>query len=288
VTAADAVLPADLRSRVLDAARRARTAGVTVPAVPVISPVDAFGRAAGALYRTLRGLDAADWRRPTLRDLDVQGLVGHLTGVEEDVQRCLAGDPAVAEAEHVASTQAAAIRQAHQRPAQTIAEWRRAVSRTLSLLAVQVHDDLGAWVALHGITLPLHALLVVRAFELWTHENDIRVVSSLPLSAPDPSTLQLMTTLVAALLPTVASRAGLPGPARLHLVLTGPGGGTWDLEIDGDTRPEPATMSIVTDAVGFCRLAADRVTPAQLAVSTSGDRDQAAGVLAAAALLALD
>jgi len=98
VTAADPVLPADLRSRVLDAARRARAAGDTVPAVPVISPVDAFGRAAGALYRTLRGLDDADWRRPTLRDLDVQGLVGHLTGVEEDVQRCLAGDPAVAEA----------------------------------------------------------------------------------------------------------------------------------------------------------------------------------------------
>ena len=286
MTAAEPVLPTGLRSRVLDAARRARTAGVTVPAVPVISPVDAFSRAAGALYRTLRGLDAADWRRPTLRDLDVQGLVGHLTGVEEDVQRCLAGDPAVAEAEHVASTQAAAIRQADHRPAQTIAEWRRAVTRTLALLATR--DDLGAWVALHGIGLPLHALLVVRAFELWTHENDIRVVSSLPLSAPDPSTLQLMTTLVAGLLPTVAGRAGLPGPARLHLVLTGPGGGTWDLEIDGDTRPEPAKMSIVTDAVGFCRLAADRVTPAQLAVFTSGDRDQAAGVLAATALLALD
>jgi len=286
VTAADPVLPADLRSRVLDAARRARAAGDTVPAVPVISPVDAFGRAAGALYRTLRGLDDADWRRPALRDLDVQGLVGHLTGVEEDVQRCLAGDPAVAEAEHVASTQAAAIRQAHHRPAQTIAEWRRTVSRTLALLATR--DDLGAWVALHGITLPLHALLVVRAFELWTHENDIRLVSRLPLSAPDPSTLRLMTTLVAGLLPAVAAGAGLPGPARLHLVLTGPGGGTWDLEIDGDTRPEPATMSIVTDAVGFCRLAADRVTPAQLTVLTSGDRDQAAGVLAATALLALD
>jgi len=286
VTAADPALPADLRSRVLDAARRARAAGDTVPAVPVISPVDAFGRAAGALYRTLRGLDDADWRRPTLRDLDVQGLVGHLTGVEEDVQRCLAGDPAVAEAEHVASTQAAAIRQAHLRPAQTIAEWRRTVSRTLALLATR--DDLGAWVAMHGTRLPLHALLVVRAFELWTHENDIRLVSRLPLSAPDPSTLRLMTALVAGLLPTVAAGAGLPGPARLHLVLTGPGGGTWDLEIDGDARPEPATMSIVTDAVGFCRLAADRVTPAQLTVLTSGDREQAAGVLAATALLALD
>ena len=47
-----------------------------------------------------------------LRDLDVQGLVGHLTGVEEDVQRCLAGDPSVGQADHVESTQLAADRQA--------------------------------------------------------------------------------------------------------------------------------------------------------------------------------
>src|SRR5215469_767764 len=279
------VLPTGLRERVIAAALRARAAGRPDPVPEAISPAEALSRAADAFHGLLLELPDADWARPALRDLDVQGLVGHLTGVEEDVQRCLAGDPAVAEAEHVASTQAAAIRQAHHRAAQTLAEWRRAVSRTLALLAVR--DDLDALVALHGIQLPLHALLVVRAFELWTHENDIRLVSRLPLSTPDPSTLRLMTSLVAGLLPIAADRAGLPGPARLHLVLTGPGGGTWDVEIGGDTRPEPAEMSIVTDAVGFCRLAADRVTPAQLAVLTTGDRDQAAGVLAATATLAL-
>ena len=286
MTAAEPVLPADLRSRVLDAARRARAAGETVPAVPAISPVDAFARAAGALHRTLRALDAADWRRPALRDLNVHGLVGHLTGVEEDVQRCLAGDPAVAAAEHVASTQAAASRQAGQRPAQTIAEWRRAVSRTLALLADR--GNLGAWVAVYGQRLPLHALLVVRAFELWTHESDIRRATGRPLTVPDPSTLRLMTTLVAELLPGAAGLAGLSGPARLHLVLTGPGGGTWDLEIAGDGSPKPAEVGIVTDATAFCRLAANRVTPAELAPQISGDSEQAAGVLAATSLLALD
>lgn len=283
---AEPVLPADLRSRVLDAARRARAAGETVPAVPVITQVDAFARAAGALHRTLRTLDAADWRRQALRDLNVQGLVGHLTGVEEDVQRCLAGDPAVAVAEHVASTQAAASRQAGQRPAQTLAEWRRAVSRTLALLADL--DDLSTWVAVYSRQLPLHALLVARAFELWTHESDIRRACGLPLTVPDPPTLRLMTTLVAWLLPLVAGGAGLAGPARLHLVLTGQGGGTWDLEIGGDTRPELAEVSITTDAVSFCRLASARVTAAEVAPQISGDHQQAAGVLAATATLALD
>ncbi len=59
-------LPADLRARVLDASRRARAAGQPVPAVPAISPADAHRRAADALYRTLRALDAGDWRwRPS-------------------------------------------------------------------------------------------------------------------------------------------------------------------------------------------------------------------------------
>jgi hypothetical protein len=44
----------------------------------------------------------------------------------------------------------------------------------------------------------------------------------------------------------------------------------------------------VTDAVGFCRLAGNRVTPAELDVHITGDSGRAAGVLAAATTLALD
>ena len=226
----------------------------------------------------------------------MQGLVGHLTGVEDDVRRCLAGDPAVSLAGHVESTQAAAARQAGRDPALTLAEWQDAVSRTLTLVAARGQDGLDTGVALHGMQLPLRALLVVRAFELWVHENDIRQAASLPLAVPDPSVLSLMTRLAARLLPGAAVRAGMPGPGRLHLVLTGPGGGTWDLEWDPEwdpetasaARPGPAEASIVADAVGFCRLVSDRMTPAELDPYISGDRDQAAGVLTAAATLALD
>ena len=42
---------------------------------------------------------------------------------------------------------------------------------------------------------------MVRAFELWTHENDIRRAAGLPASVPDPATLRLMTELVAGVLP---------------------------------------------------------------------------------------
>ena len=103
-------LPAGLRERVITASLLARAAGQPVPAVPAISGAEAFGRAADAFYRLLAALDERDWARPALRDLDVQGLTGHLIGVEEDIQRALAGDPAMAGADHVASTQDVAIR----------------------------------------------------------------------------------------------------------------------------------------------------------------------------------
>ena len=277
------VLPPGLRDRVLAASLRARDAGRPVPDAPQIAPAEAFSRAASAFYAVLCSLDDDDdgWRTPVLRGLDVQGLVGHLIGVEEDVHRALAGDPDVADAEHVESTQAAALDQATRRPAQTRADWRRAVDRTLDLVRPA---DARSRVAVHGLRLSADALLVVRAFELWTHENDIRRAVGWAPSVPDPSTLRLMTDLAARLLPHAG--AALPEPVDVRLVLTGPGGGTWDVTMG--SPPAAASVAIVTDAVGFCRLAANRVAPADLDVSVTGDPARAAAVLAAATTLALD
>jgi uncharacterized protein (TIGR03083 family) len=281
------LLPAGLRERVIAAALLARAAGRPDPVPEPISPEEGFRRAADAFHELLRELPDADWARPALRDLDVQGLVGHLTGVEEDVQRCLAGDPAVAAAEHVASTQAAAVRQAGRTPAQTRAEWRRAAERTIELARA---CDLDAEMAVHGLRIPLSLLLVVRAFELWVHDNDIRQALGLPPSVPDPATLGLMTEVAARLLPHAAARSGVDEPMSLHLVLTGPGGGTWDVPIGtgGTSSTEPADVVIVSDAVDFCRLVANRADPAGLDLHITGDAELAAAVLAAASVLALD
>jgi uncharacterized protein (TIGR03083 family) len=281
------VVPAGLRERVIAAALLARAAGRPDPVPEPISPDEAYRRSADAFARLLRALPDADWARPALRDLDVQGLVGHLTGVEEDVQRCLAGDPAVAVADHVASTQAAAVRQAGRPPAQTREEWRRAADRTIELARA---CDPGAEVAVHGLCIPLSLLLVVRAFELWVHDNDIRTAAALPPSAPDPATLSLMTEVAALLLPHAAARTGVDEPTSLHLVLTGPGGGTWDVAIGRGREggAEPADVVIVADAVDFCRLVANRAAPAGLDLHIAGDAARAAAVLAAAPVLALD
>src|SRR5262249_53872791 len=139
-------LPVGLRERVLEASLRARPPGHPVPSPAEISPVEAFDRAADAFYGLLCALGDADWAKPALRGLDVQGLTGHLIGVEEDMHRCLAGDVAVAETDHVESTQRAAARQAGRLPAKTRAEWRRAADHTLNL--VRACGNLGSEVAI--------------------------------------------------------------------------------------------------------------------------------------------
>lgn len=307
MTAADrhpAALPAGLRQRVMTASLLARGAGQPVPAVPAISGAEAFGRAADAFYGLLAGLDEHDWARPALRGLDVQGLTGHLIGVEEDMQRGLAGDPAVAGADHVESTQDSATRQAGRSPALTMRDWRLAADRTLAeARTAEAGADVGAGadggrdgrIAVHGMRLPLDDLLVVRAFELWVHENDIRRCAGLVPSVPDPPVLRLMSDLAVRMLPYAAARSGLRERVGVHLVLTGPGGGTWDVTVgqepDGQEPAEQGPgqdVAIVTEAVGFCQLAANRTTPAELGPHVTGDAGCAAEVLAAASTLALD
>ena len=279
--------PAGLRERVLAGALEARTGGRALPHVPEISPVEAFGRAADAFLGLLTALPADAWRTPVLRDLDVQGLVGHLSGVEADVQRALDGDPGVADADHVGSTQPAAEREAGRPPEDTRRTWRAAAERTLARVS---GADLDAVVRLHGMRLPLGALLVVRAFELWTHENDIRHVAGLPGRVPDTATLRLMTDLAARMLPFGVAQIADDLPlADVHLVLTGPGGGTWDVVLgDRPAAPAASDVAIVADAVRFCRLVADRISPAELGAHVTGPSALASTVLSGAAALALD
>jgi uncharacterized protein (TIGR03083 family) len=258
-----------------------------VPDVPVIAPPEAFSRATDAFLGLLAALPDDAWRTPVLRDLDVQGLVGHLTGVEDDVRRAIAGDPDVAGADHVASTQPAAERQAGRSPEATRREWRTAADRTLAAVA---RADLAALTPMHGMRLSLGALLVVRAFELWIHENDIRGVVGLSPSVPDPATLRLMTELAVGLLPhgVALVRSDVP-PVDVHLVLTGAGGGTWDVAVGPRTAATPAPeVGIVADAVDFCRLVADRIGPVGLRANVTGAAEHAATVFAGAAALALD
>ena len=268
-------LPIALRERVMAASLLARGVGQTVPAVPEISADEAFARAAEAFYALLGTLGEQGWKTEALRGLDVQELVGHLTGVELDTHRALAGDPAVADAEHVESTQGSAVRQAGRSPAETLDEWRRAADHTLELVRApdgdRATDGCAGRIAVHGIRLPLDDLLVVRAFELWVHDNDIRRAVGLPPSVPDPPVLRLMSDLAARMLPYAAARMGLP-PADVRLVLTGTGGGTWDVTIGEEAAGREKDLAVLPILRRTLRLTRRLARPARRRPETGGRR----------------
>lgn len=297
-------LPAGLRERVLERSRGVRSPGRATPEPEPISEVEAFRRTASSLASLLGSLTPDQWRQPALRGLDVQQLIGHLIGVEEDVQRALTGDASVAEVDHVASSEPSISRQSGQPVEHTLRSWVAAVSRTTDLADAADPD---AGVAVHTLRLTVRTLCVVRAFELWTHENDIRRALGLAQSRPDASTLTVMTRLAASLMPLAAAGCGLSDPVALRLVLTGPGGGTWQLSLgrsatalpgvpapaasQATRRPadlEPAAVGIVADAAAFCSLVANRIAPEELDSYVTGDLERVRAILEAATTLALD
>ena len=117
-------------------------------------------------------------------------------------------------------------------------------------------------------------LLVVRVFELWTHDNDLRRAVGLDRVEPDADRLWMMTRTV---MPVVERIGG----DRLRIVLTGAGGGVWPAS--GDEVAE-----IALDAVAFCRRVANRVSLDELDVDISGDFAAANALLDELATLALD
>ena len=281
--------PAGLRDRVVASATAGRPPGEPSEIPPDITSVEVFGRTVDSLAGLLAGLTAAEWARPALRHHDVQGVIGHLVGVEADFQRRLAGEPAQPlDADHIASTEAAASAQAGRPPEDTRAEWVAATAATAERLARTDRAAFDAPVALYGVTLSLERWLLVRAFEMWTHEEDIRRAIGRPLLAPEPERLSPMTRLAVTLLPAGLSRADLSHPGCMaRLVLTGGGGGTWSVPLGPDATP-PADVRVVMDAADFCRVIADRYDPARVGVLIVGRQSLADDLFAAAAALAFD
>jgi uncharacterized protein (TIGR03083 family) len=284
-----------LRARVVTGALAARSAGRPARPVPVVTSLEAFRRTVDSLDAVLAGLAPEEWARPALRDLDVQGLVGHLIGVEREFQARVGSNPASAvEAHHVGSTQAAADAEAGRPPASTHRDWLAMTVRTIDRVEAAASPE--APVTMHGVTLPLDQWLVVRSFEMWTHEEDVRRAVGRPLLAPETARLALMTQLAVSLLPTGMARAGRATAGRAtagratagrsaRLVLTGDGGGTWQIPpADGST----ADVRIVVDCVTFCRLVANRHAPTDAAAVITGDQALADDVFAGAAALAFD
>ena len=259
--------PAGLRDRVLTAARAVRPPLPAAPAEaaePYLWQVVEFGALLG-------GLSAAHWRAPTPSGRTVQDLVLHLAGNDHNVSADL-GD------------------RAGPRPGDAIHVWREQTDRLLQTIGRADDALLAQPVRLAGkapLQRPLREALVQRAFETWTHGDDIRTAINLPTMAPAPEHLARIVGFGLQLLPAAMDAAGRGHPgAAVRLELTGPGGADHlvPLSVRG-TDPPRVVGAVRMPADRFGRLMAGRVTVTEAAAVRTGDRAAGLDLLTVAATL---
>ena len=235
----------------------------------------AFGRAVDDVRRTLASLGAAHWSRPAVNGLTVGELVGHLIGTQFAMAAELGLRRAVSDATgHIEKTREWINTAVRLTPGEAADEFARSSRVVTSHLATLDAAGLSAPAHFGPILADVRFLLVGRVFELWTHDNDLRMAVGLQRVEPDRERLWMMTR-------TVMPLVRIVGNPAIRIVLTGPGGGVWPAE--GDEVAE-----IAVDAAAFCRRIANRITVDDLPAEIDGDEGAAHDTLSALAGLALD
>ncbi len=282
--------PAELRGRVLGEARRRRPPGRPVHAPTPCSPQEAYERTVADFAALLAGLEAEDWQQPAHEDHGtVKDLVAHLVGVERLSLGWLdpehPSDEGV-DVDHLTATRPAIDEFHDTDPIGVAARWERAA---WAVAEVARRGDPGRPVHFHDLVGDVGALLVMRTFELWAHGMDIALATGRPLPALDDERMAMMSGRLMAALPLALAFRGTPVPqARVRFVLTGRAGGTYDVPFGAPGTQPPVTLTLVTDAVAICRVAARRLPVADLPVTADGDHALAGAVLAAVDAFARD
>ena len=115
--------------------------------------------------------------------------------------------------------------------------------------------------------------LVIRAFETWTHHDDIRRALGREEAHPAPAVVRTMADLSMRSLPLAMASRGTSHPDRTaRLVLTGAGGGEWTVACGpADAHGTVADVVLRASVVDWCRRFSDRIGPGDLVVEIDGD-----------------
>ena len=222
------------------------------------------------LAEILFGLDEAQWMSPSgAQGWTIADVVLHLAQSEEGVkatashQQLRAGLGAVA-GDTMDERAAEAVRAERAAPAEVFARWQRARQAALAAVRAADPDQPLQWVT--GPVKPA-TLATTRLAEHWAHGLDI--TGPLGIEFPDTERLRHVAWLAHRTLPYALSLAGQP-PVAVRCELTAPDGPAPD---DTDTwrfGPPDAGSTITGMAGDFCRVAAQRLDPAESGLRTSG------------------
>jgi len=211
----------------------------------------------------LGGLEEADWAVPSAAaGWTVADVLLHLAQTEEAVTASAAGadlfvrSPDGATVDEVMDRLVRAERPA---PAAVLQRWRTARLAAVAALRAADPDHLLAWAA---APLKPATLATTRLAEHWAHGLDI--TGPLGITFPDTARLRHIAWLAYRTLPYAFALAG-EQPPNVLCALTAPDGtATWRY------GPPDADSTITGPAGAFCRVAAQRLTPGQSGLLTTG------------------
>ena len=222
------------------------------------------------LAEILFGLDEAQWMSASgAPGWTIADVVLHLAQSEEGIratashQQLRTGLGSVA-GDTTDGRAAAAVRMERAAPAEVFARWQRAWQAALAAVRAADPDQPLQWVS--GPVKPA-TLATTRLAEHWAHGLDI--TGPLGIEFPDTERLRHVAWLAHRTLPYALSVAGQP-PLAVRCELTAPNGPAPD---DTDTwrfGPPDAGSTITGMAGDFCRVAAQRLDPAESGLRTSG------------------
>jgi uncharacterized protein (TIGR03083 family) len=286
--------PAGLRAQVLGAAvgrlRPSMHPGWADTAGDGVSAHAAFIRTAAELATMLDSLAPDDWSFPTgVQGVSVGELVAHLVGVERYVLGQLGRRPPLSaprREDHFPVSRAAAADVFGAAGEEIARAWWHEVTR---LIAVSGELDPQQPVDYHHLSGSLRGLLVVRTFELWTHDDDIRRAINRPPNMLDDARLGLMSRELVSVLNLGMALSGTTQQGRTARInFTGAGGGAYDVALaPGDIAGRP-DITITVGALDICRLASNRLPADLLEIEVDGDRSLLEPILVGATAFAAD
>ena len=288
--------PPDLRARVMVGASARRAPGVATSTTVPSTPPEVFATTVDRLEELLAGLSGDEW----LRVVDVYGwsvkeLIAHLTAIDTYLASILGlcepiHDPALAE-DHLVMTHHAVAASADASTQEVFASWTAGAHRLAEHLASLDAAGLARRTKFHYLDTRLSTIVMTRVFEIWTHTEDVGRTVGRHAPSPGASELRPMTQLAVSAISLGMALHGDGAPGEVaRVVLTGTGGGVFLQTLGFGERlsaesPEPS-VTIVADALDFCRLAAQRLAVDALDATFEGDVELGRRVLVGAAVFA--
>ncbi len=262
--------PADLRDRLL------HVAGERVSPVSAQEALQAETERFDALLGTIA---EGELNEITHNGLSVHELVSHVEAIDRAfVAAADRAEYAFIGPAEVETITAATLPEHEGEPfAETVTRFRRTRA---DLVDVADRVPLDKRVAGYG----RDDTLVIRAFETWTHHDDICHALGRDETVPAPAVMRAMAELAMRSMPLAMSVRGTAQPHRTaRLVLTGAGGGEWTIACGpGEPTSGAADVVIRASVIDWCRRFADRLEPDELPMEVDGDADLARELVSAA------